>query len=229
MSKSELMTVAVIDDYEVVVRGVAGLLQPFADELTVIELDVDLPVAVPVDIALYDSFAMEGTATDALDAIVGNLNIAALVFYTWHLSPELVAAARSRGVSGVLSKALSAAELVQCLRRIRAGEVVISTEPTGDAPVVQGEWPGREQGLTAREAEIVALIARGLSNQEIAERTYLSINSIKSYIRSAYRRMGVTSRSQAVRWCMEQGIDSAPKRIPLNRKRNVDVVGSVAN
>ncbi len=61
-------------------------------------------------------------------------------------------------------------------------------------------WPGKAQGLTLREGEIIEMITCGLSNQEIAEHTFLSINSIKSYIRSSYRKMGVTSRSEAVLW-----------------------------
>ena len=62
----------------------------------------------------------------------------------------------------------------------------------------------------AREAEIIALITRGLSNKDIAARCFLSINSVKSYIRSAYRRMGVTSRSQAVLWGVRHGMAMEP-------------------
>lgn len=52
---------------------------------------------------------------------------------------------------------------------------------------------------------MITLISRGLSNAEIAEQTFLSPNSVKSYIRSAYRKIGVQRRSQAVAW----GIDHA--------------------
>ena len=51
----------------------------------------------------------------------------------------------------------------------------------------------------------LALIAQGLSNQEIADRAYISINSVKTYIRTAYRKMGVTTRSQAVLWGVRNG------------------------
>jgi DNA-binding CsgD family transcriptional regulator len=54
--------------------------------------------------------------------------------------------------------------------------------------------------LSRREREMVVLISQGLGNQEIAETLFLSINSVKTYIRSAYRRLGITSRSQAVIW-----------------------------
>ncbi len=68
---------------------------------------------------------------------------------------------------------------------------------------------GHDVGLTPREVDVLALITRGLSNQQIAETTYLSINSVKTYIRTAYRRIGVTSRSQAVVWCLQHGFPSS--------------------
>ena len=66
---------------------------------------------------------------------------------------------------------------------------------------------------------MLALITQGLSNQEIAERSYLSINSVKTYIRTAYRKIGVTRRSLAVGWGLRNGfvpdrarsINSAPR------------------
>jgi DNA-binding CsgD family transcriptional regulator len=61
-------------------------------------------------------------------------------------------------------------------------------------------------GLSRREADVLHLIACGLSNQEIAGSLYLSINSVKTYIRSAYRRIGVTRRSQAVAWSVRRGL-----------------------
>ena len=61
----------------------------------------------------------------------------------------------------------------------------------------------------------IALITQGLSNQAIADRAFLSINSVKSYIRSSYRKMGVTSRSQAVLWEIENGF--RPDHVRLMR------------
>lgn len=69
-----------------------------------------------------------------------------------------------------------------------------------------GQWPGREAKLSARESEVLSLITQGYTNNDIATRSYLSINSVKSYIRSAYRKIGVERRSQAVRWGMENGM-----------------------
>ena len=59
---------------------------------------------------------------------------------------------------------------------------------------------------------MLALIAQGLSNQEIADRAYLSINSIKTFIRSCYRKIGVTRRTQAVLWATNHGFVPYPSR-----------------
>ena len=59
--------------------------------------------------------------------------------------------------------------------------------------------------MSPREAEVLALITQGLSNQEIANRVYLSINSIKTYIRSAYRKIGITKRTEAAIWGIDNG------------------------
>jgi len=71
--------------------------------------------------------------------------------------------------------------------------------------VESGAYLGQEAGLTPREAEIIGLIAQGLNNSDITEKCSLSVNSVKSYIRSAYRKMDVSSRSQAVAWGVQHG------------------------
>ena len=84
-----------------------------------------------------------------------------------------------------------------------------SASPSAEAEqdVEAGDWPGREHGLTQRQAEVVALITQGLTNQEIAERVFLSPNTVKTYVRSAYRKIGVERRSQAVLWGVANGFE----------------------
>ena len=89
----------------------------------------------------------------------------------------------------------------------------MSPDP-GRFPVVTGDWPGREEGLTARESEVLALITQGLSNAEIADQTCLSINSIKSYIRGSYRKIDVRTRAQAVLWGATHGFLPDRRRKP---------------
>jgi NarL family two-component system response regulator LiaR len=70
-----------------------------------------------------------------------------------------------------------------------------------------GTWPGKQQGLSSRESEVLGLITAGLTNNEIAGKVNLSINSVKSYIRHAYQKMGVETRAQAVAWGYQNGFE----------------------
>ncbi len=99
------------------------------------------------------------------------------------------------------------------LEAVHAGEVVIS-DPPGRARSASGlDWPGRGEGLTDREAEILALITQGKSNAEVAELTFLSPNTVKSYIRTIYRKIDVASRTQAVLWGVRNGFTPDHNRI----------------
>ena len=71
----------------------------------------------------------------------------------------------------------------------------------------------KEEGLTDRESEVLALITQGMSNAEVADLTYLSPNTIKTYIRSIYRKIEVESRTQAVLWGVEHGFRADKRRI----------------
>ena len=99
------------------------------------------------------------------------------------------------------------------IEAVHAGEMVIN-EPDRRVRAVNGsDWPGRSEGLTDRESEVLALITQGMSNAEVADLTYLSPNTIKTYIRSVYRKIGATSRTQAVLWGVEHGFRPDKRRI----------------
>jgi DNA-binding NarL/FixJ family response regulator len=85
-----------------------------------------------------------------------------------------------------------------------------SADPGAEDPAF-GAWPGQALGLSERESEVLALICQGLSNDDITKRAYLSINTVKTYIRTLYRKIGVTSRTQAVLWGLDHGFE--PDRI----------------
>jgi DNA-binding CsgD family transcriptional regulator len=75
------------------------------------------------------------------------------------------------------------------------------------------DWPGRGEGLSDRESEILALITQGKSNADVARLTYLSPNTVKSYIRTIYRKIDVGSRTQAVLWGVRNGFTPDHHRI----------------
>ena len=197
--------IAVVDDYDVVVAGVADMLEPYRDRVVVAELDTGRPVKDDVDIALYDSFAQPESDQQEIKVLVDNPRAHRVVVYTWNFHPTLISTARELGVHGYLSKALTARELVAALEAVHAGEVVVSESPIRTRTISGLDWPGQREGLTDRESEILALITQGKSNAEVAALTYLSPNTIKSYVRSLYRKIGVTSRTQAVLWGVRNG------------------------
>jgi NarL family two-component system response regulator LiaR len=208
---AEPIRVAVVNDYEIVVAGVAAMLAQHPDRVRVVELDSGLPVMSDVDVILYDTFGqVQGDGVDLEDLVNGS--DARVVIFSWNIQRELVEKAISRGAHGYLSKQLSADEMVSAIERVHGGEVVMPTS-SDTIELESGLWPGRDSGLTAREAEVLALITQGLSNQEIAERSYLSINSVKTYIRTAYRKIGVTRRAQAVAWGMKHGFEPDRLRV----------------
>jgi NarL family two-component system response regulator LiaR len=170
----------------------------------VVETAARLPVITDVDVVLYDTFGqVQGAGIDLEDFVRDSG--AKVVIYSWNLRPDLVEKAIAGGASGYLSKVLTGPVIVEALERIMSGEIVILAGDHGTSVGGEGDWPGRSAGLSPREAEVVALIARGLSNEEIAERAYVSMSSVKSHIRSAYRKIGVERRTQAVLWAVANG------------------------
>ena len=193
---------AIVDDYAVVIAGVASFLA--AERIEVVETGASQPVITDVDIVLYDTFAqVHGEGIDLEDFVRDSG--AKVVVYSWTLQRNLIEQAIAGGARGYLSKVLTGPEIVAALERVMRGEIVILPGDNETSVDAAGDWPGRSAGLTPREAEILALITQGLSNQEIATRAFLSINSVKTYIRSAYRKINVSSRSHAVLYGVHNG------------------------
>ncbi len=226
------LRLAIVDDYEVVVRGLAEMLRPWSAEVEVVPLRSGALVPRPVDVVLVDP-AMPGRADGTgIGSLLEDPRVGKVVAYSWDTARPRVETALAQGAAAFVSKTAPAAELVEALRRVHAGETLAlglddhadgmngmnginrANGSNGAGRRPDGCWPGREEGLTAREAEVIALITQGLSNQEIAERANLSINSVKSYIRTSYRKMGVTSRTHAVLWGLDHGFSPERTREP---------------
>ena len=207
------ITVALVDDYDVVLVGVAHILEQYRDRVVIAEIDANTTLSDPVDIALYDAFAQPESDQDQIRVLIDNPRARRVVVYTWNFHPDLVQGARRLGVHGYLSKTLPARDLVAAIEAVHAGELVVS-EPPGRARSASGlDWPGRGEGLTDRESEILALITQGKSNADVAALTFLSPNTVKSYIRTIYRKIDVASRTQAVLWGVGNGFSPDHHRI----------------
>lgn len=193
LSLTRRLRVGLITDSEVVRDGVRALLAPHTARVVLVEPAG--PAAPAWDVALLDAWSPDIVDQVALKKAARDPRIRRVVLYTSHqAAPPPFAATRPGRLS--LPKQLSGTQLVHALEELCGLPV----------PRAATAWrPEPEHGLTRRQAEIIGLITTGLSNEEIIQRTGLSKNTVKTYIRTAYGRIGVDSRARAVRWGMENG------------------------
>jgi DNA-binding NarL/FixJ family response regulator len=195
MAREGTLRVAVANDYELVVAGLAALLRPFHDRIEVVDaVTVGESVDGAVDVVLYDTFGRTDDGIGGVKRLLDTPGVARVVLYTMAPRPPSVRAALESGAAGVLTKARPASALVDGLERIAAGERIVD----GTTGTPSSAWPGAERGLTARQAEVVALLLQGLSNLEIADALFVDVNTVKTHLRHAYKALGVRSRSQAL-------------------------------
>jgi two-component system, NarL family, response regulator LiaR len=200
------LQVTLVHECDLVRAGVATMLAEHADRVCV------LPHGAPqADIALIDPYTQRSGDDTSVRGVPPDT--ARVVIYTWETRKGFVERAMANGADGYLSKALPASELVTALFKVACGERHVALDRTLERSLNRHRLP-HEVPLTPRESDVVALIAAGVPNTEIASRLDLSMNTVKSHIRTAYRAMGVTSRTQAVLWAVEHGITAPdlPKR-----------------
>jgi DNA-binding NarL/FixJ family response regulator len=198
---SRPVNVALLNDYDVVVAGLAALLDPYADQVSVLDISTGGPTRErPLDVVLYDTYGRPGLDFERIAEIVRQPNVCHMAVYTFDFHDRLIDEALARGVAGYLWKGLGVAALVDALLSVAAGDIVVS-EPrsmTDPLRVPEMRWPMRNRGLTARESETVALLIQGLHNREIADTMYVSVDTVKTHLRNVFRKLGVRNRAAAV-------------------------------
>jgi DNA-binding NarL/FixJ family response regulator len=194
------ITVALLNDYDVVVAGLAAMLERYRSEVKVVDASVSRPTRrTPIDVVLYDTFGRANFDMDRLALTIEQPNVHHVAVYSFDFRPAVVETAIRRGARGYLWKGMSSASLVHALRRIADGEVVISEARSTNDPLrmPEADWPGKKEGLTAKESEAVILLAQGLRNREIGGAMHASPDTVKTHLRHAYRKLGVRNRAQA--------------------------------
>ena len=182
------VVVRLLTSSEVVTRGVAAMLEQHADR-------VRLTTGGDPDVTLHEAWYAESLA--ALLSSTAFLDATNPVVLSPHREVAAVRAAVAAGARGYLSPCLDSERLVAALERVRDGDLVVDAYESGrSAPV-------GVDALTARERQVLLLVGEGLSNQDIATALYLTVNTVKSYVRSAYRKAGVNGRVAAVLWAVE--------------------------
>lgn len=199
--------VAVFTPHSLVGAGLSKVMGASGGRFALATFEIDGPEP---DVALYDVALMAKGDTTALDILVSK-TAAPVMLIGSSLRPDLTAKALSRGADGFFDLDTPIVEILAALESATTG-----WEPgdEGENPTVGSSSESRTGlsvgtvGLNTREQQVLELIAQGYSNQEIADQLYLGANTIKTYIRSLYRKIGATNRATAVGWAIEHGLPS---------------------
>ena len=191
---------AIVDQHEIDVAGVAAVLGRFDDRINVVHY---LPQArQELDVILYGVREHQPGHDAELHQLLRD-QAATVIVLGWGPDAPQLEWALSCGAHGRLSKTMSGEQIVcgvEQIHRDRDRTIVL--------PHAGHCHPGvLAAGLTPRELEVLGLITRGRTNQEIADEIYISINSVKTYVRTAYRKIGAIRRAQAVSWGVQHGLD----------------------
>lgn len=210
--------VVLIDDDEIIMTGLQGMLAPHRDK---VELIGWVPVTedlVPVvsrlepDIVLIDARIDEGGERARVGELTAGNPAYRVVIFTDDTDDRRVYEALRLGVSGYLLKSSNGALLVDQLVRVSDGEMVLdpelATRVAQRAAQMGGElgWPGRQVGLSRREGQVLRLLTDGLSNRLIAAELTIGEETVKTHLRSIYRKLGVTDRAQAIAAALRQDL-----------------------
>ena len=166
-----------------------------------------------VDVVLVDLNLPDGSGVDLIsDLRVARPNAAALVLSA-HSDPSQLARAIEAGAMGIAHKSTSPLEVVESLRRLYAGEKLLSLQEfTAAIRLVSRERQEDQEArlaierLTSREREVLQALADGLSDQEIAERLYVGVGTVRSHLRSLLLKLQVQSRLQVLVFAVRHGL-----------------------
>ncbi|MEU5265409.1 response regulator transcription factor [Amycolatopsis sp. NPDC021455] len=216
MGEPRTIRVIVVDDRQPVRESLVALMTPLedvevagsaADGAQALEL---LRRLDGVDVVLMDLNA----ALEAIRRITGDHPDVAVVVLTTGADDEPLAGALAAGARGFLTKDAGRGEIGVALRAVAAGQLTFgagvssrlaSVLAAAAGPGVKA-LPRKEGRLTAREAEVLGLIAAGLSNGEIAAELFIGEATVKTHINNAFAKIGVRNRVQAIRYAAGHGL-----------------------
>ncbi|WP_459983522.1 helix-turn-helix transcriptional regulator [Nocardioides sp. AN3] len=184
--------VVVASHRELVARGLVSMLADHPEEVLVSVAASLRAVSAGVDVVLYDLALLDDSGPTPLRDVIASAEgrVIGIAEASDGVHQSL---AEQFGVAGCVPTEVHGGDLLFAIATVAAGRRL--------PPRVEARGP-----FTRREAEIMGLIAQGLSNEEIARRLVISANTLKSHIRQAYRKIGVATRAQAVAWVTQRGL-----------------------
>jgi len=213
--------VFLVDDHTVVRRGMRAFLdmlsdidvigeaadgQAALDELAVLDKADDLPEVVLMDLLMprLDGIA----ATSAIKQRYPGVEVVALTSFS---EAERVHAALEAGAAGYLLKDAEADELAAAIRAARDGEVHLDPVVARKLTQLLVAPEQTATALTAREREVVILVARGKSNREISDALVISERTARTHVSNVLVKLGLASRTQAALWAIREGLAPRPE------------------
>ena len=199
-----------VDDHEMVIEGLRAMLTAFTDRIEVVGQAINAEQAIAVigetdpDVVLCDVRMRGESGLDLCLALRERDPERKVVMLSVYDDEQYLFEALRVGASGYLLKSISSDDLVHQIELAHRGETVIdpglAARAAGTAARLQRDefWPGARQGLTQRESEILAYMVSGLSNRGIATKLVIGDETVKSHLRSIYRKLGVSDRTGAV-------------------------------
>jgi DNA-binding NarL/FixJ family response regulator len=210
--------IVLVDDHEMVIEGLKAMLAAFADRVTVVGQAVGAERALSVidelkpDIVLCDVRMKGSSGLDLCLELRERDPDQKVVMLSVYDDEQYLFQALRVGASGYLLKSINSDELVRQLESVHSGETAIDPGMAARAVYTAARmqrdefWPGARQGLTQRESEILSYVVNGLSNRGIANKLVIGDETVKSHLRSIYRKLGVNDRAGAVATALREGI-----------------------
>ncbi len=203
MSEASVIRVLIVDDHAVVRGGLSKFLQVHKDLELVGEAEdgeqgVRQAVTLKPDVVLMDLKMPGMDGVTATRRILDQLPDTHIIVLTSYAEDGMVQGALQAGATGYLLKNITGAELANAIRAAHAGRMTLSSEATEVLVQATTQPVVRSDELTEREREVLALMVDGMSNQEIADRLFLSLGTVKFHASNIYSKLGVESRVAAV-------------------------------
>jgi DNA-binding NarL/FixJ family response regulator len=209
LRRHERVRVLLVDDHPSVRDGLAGLLSSEPRYEIVAQAEsaaeaIRLLRLLSPDLLLVDLRLPDADGTTVLEA-AGELRwkIFSVVLSAFRNDDDVIAAARA-GAHAYLVKTARGGEILHTLSRIFAGENVLAAELTPEQ-----RRRALQKNLTRKELEILCLLARGCSNQEIGRQQRVAGNTVKAHLRNIFAKLGVANRAQAAGVAIRRGLAAA--------------------
>jgi DNA-binding NarL/FixJ family response regulator len=163
---------------------------------------LDMIQRVRPDVLLLDLSLPDRSGFDVLNDMRESDTAPLVVVLTWHTEPSYAARAIAAGAHGYVNKSVSPEDLLAAIRAVSRGEQVV---PPGVEQILATGDGHPASALTAREQQVMEMLARGLTNREIAEHLQISIKTVDTHRGHVLKKLGLRNNSELTRFAVKHG------------------------